>query len=309
MTGQKKVGADKTGQDEKMISSLEKNPQLMTCGLIMPIASNEGGTAEHWRQVREIITSAINSLNLKVQMVSESEAVNVIHKNIVQNIFANEIVVCDVSSRNPNVMFELGMRLAFDKPVVIIKDKDTPFSFDIGSIQHIEYPRSLNYIEILSFQDELLKKIKFTMSEAEAARNGAGKYSPFLSNYSITEVAEIRTNKIGKEEFLVEKLDELASAIRRLEGIGSRNQPMVFANDENYNVAPQPSIMTDKYNGIVNKIINLLTNAAIKDGGDVFNNIPAFCSSFFDRNYPNMSMVLKDDITSTVIDLCKTKNS
>jgi hypothetical protein len=32
--------------------------------------------------------------------------------------------------KNPNVMFELGMRLAFDKPAIIIKDNRTNYSFD-----------------------------------------------------------------------------------------------------------------------------------------------------------------------------------
>ncbi len=55
------------------------------------------------------------------------------------------IVVCDISARNANVMFELGMRLAFDKPTVIIKDERTPYSFDISSIEHLDYPSDLRY--------------------------------------------------------------------------------------------------------------------------------------------------------------------
>ncbi|WP_353118770.1 hypothetical protein [Myroides odoratus] len=53
------------------------------------------------------------------------------------NIYNDEIVVCDVSSKNPNVMFELGLRLAFDKPTIIIKDEKTGYSFDTGVIEHL----------------------------------------------------------------------------------------------------------------------------------------------------------------------------
>jgi len=43
------------------------------------------------------------------------------------------MIVCDISGRNPNVMFELGLRLAFDKPAIIIKDEITPYSFDTSA--------------------------------------------------------------------------------------------------------------------------------------------------------------------------------
>ena len=57
-----------------------------------------------------------------------------IHKTIVQNLYLNPIVVCDVSGKNANVMFELGLRLAFDKPTIIIKDDKTDYSFDTSVV-------------------------------------------------------------------------------------------------------------------------------------------------------------------------------
>lgn len=215
MTERKKAGADKIEQNTKVevaqTDVVEANTQPITCGLIMPIASNEGGTAEHWAQVRAMISDALVETGLKVQMVSESDEVNVIHKNIVLNIYSNEIVICDVSSRNPNVMFELGMRLTFDKPVVIIKDKDTPFSFDVSSIQHLEYPKSLNYVEILAFQRELKDKV---MSTLEASKSG--DYSPFLSNYKIKKVTGIDTEFVNKSDYVLGAIKELKDEVRNV---------------------------------------------------------------------------------------------
>jgi hypothetical protein len=53
-----------------------------------------------------------------------------------------------VSGKNPNVMFELGIRLAFDKATIIIKDDKTDYSFDTSVIQHIPYPRDLRHNQI-----------------------------------------------------------------------------------------------------------------------------------------------------------------
>ncbi|HDC4322853.1 hypothetical protein QK281_08075 [Aeromonas hydrophila] len=295
MTERKKADADKIEQHRQVevaqTDVVEADTQAITCGLIMPIASNEGGTAEHWRQVRQVITSAISGLNLKVQMVSESDAVSVIHKNIIQNIFTNEIVICDVSSRNPNVMFELGMRLAFDKPVVIIKDRETPFSFDIGSIQHIEYPHSLNYIEILEFQNELLKKVRSTMSEANAAKSGGGRYSPFLSNYSITEVAEIKTTQVNKEEYIIGKLSELTDAVRNLD----------HHKDDSYPKGPFKNNHETLVDAMVKEIVALLRSAEKKGLIESMDDVELFCKEALEFRYSKLNQSLKDKVFDATV--------
>lgn len=83
----------------------------------MPISSLDGCTAEHWVEVKSIICEAIGAVaepQFSVKLVSDADDVGVIQKRIVQNIYSSDIIVCDVSGKNPNVMFELGMRLAFD---------------------------------------------------------------------------------------------------------------------------------------------------------------------------------------------------
>lgn len=215
MTERKKAGSDQPRQDEQVVAAQTETEEIsspqVTCGLIMPIATNEVGTAEHWLQVRKIINDALIDTGLKIKMVSESDEVNVIHQNIVANIYTNEIIVCDVSSRNPNVMFELGMRLTFDKPVVIIKDRETPFSFDVGNIQHLEYPRTLNYVEVQKFQQELKNKV---LSTLEASKES--NYSPFLKHYKITQVSKVETEVVGREDYIISAINDLKKAVGRI---------------------------------------------------------------------------------------------
>src|SRR6266566_6083617 len=110
------------------------------CGLIMPISTIDGCPSEHWAEVKSIITESVEGIEVPkfaVKLVSDADDVGVIQKRIVQNVYSADVVVCDVSGKNPNVMFELGMRLAFDKPTVIIKDDKTDYAFDTGIIEHI----------------------------------------------------------------------------------------------------------------------------------------------------------------------------
>jgi len=100
----------------------KNNNPILKCGIIMPISSIDGCTESHWSDVMEIISTCVQEADFEANIVSNADDVGVIHKRIVQNLYDNPIVICDVSCRNPNVMFELGMRLAFDKPTIIIKE-------------------------------------------------------------------------------------------------------------------------------------------------------------------------------------------
>jgi len=54
---------------------------------------------------------------------------------IIQRIVDSEMVLCDYSAKNPNVMYELGVRHAFNKPVALVKDKTTDKVFDIQGLR------------------------------------------------------------------------------------------------------------------------------------------------------------------------------
>ena len=111
----------------------------------MPISSIDGCNEQRWSDVKDILTESVETAGFKANLVSYADDVGIIQKRIIQNLYENPIVVCDVSGKNPNVMFELGMRLAFDKPTIIIKDDKTSYSFDTSPIEHLEYPRDLRF--------------------------------------------------------------------------------------------------------------------------------------------------------------------
>lgn len=190
---------------------MEKNLKPYKCGLIMPIAAIDNCSAAHWDAVRLIIKEALDDSEYEVALVSDSNEIGIIQKRIVQNIFANEMVICDVSAKNPNVMFELGMRLAFDKPVLIIKDDFTNYSFDTGVIEHLNYPRDLNYHSIQAFKLSLKTKLVAT----HKATSEAG-YSSFLTSFSTVTASKLPEKEIGSIDYLLEAMSEMREEIRAL---------------------------------------------------------------------------------------------
>lgn len=189
--------------------------QKLPCGVIMSISEIDGCNETHWNDVREIIFDAVEGASFEPHLVSEADDVGIIQKRIIQNLYDNPIVVCDVSGKNPNVMFELGMRLAFDKPCVIVKDDKTTYSFDTAPIEHIEYPRDLRFGRIVEFKDELSDKIKATAKKAVED----GNYTTFLKHFGSFAVAKLDTRNISKDEFMLEEIRSLRRLIldRRIE--------------------------------------------------------------------------------------------
>ncbi|MDM1022056.1 hypothetical protein QSV37_17430 [Acinetobacter sp. VNK23] len=207
--------AEPNKTSEKTTVTEKQEEKGLTCGIIMPIATMSPEYPEsHWTDIRHIIDTAIKRAGFIPRIVSDSEDSTIIHKSIINNIYNDPIIVCDVSNKNANVMFELGMRLAFNKPVVIIKDDKTGYSFDTSNIQHLGYRKDLRHNTVEKFIDDLAAKIKATYD----APNQEG-YQPFLSHFGKFKVATIENKSIPESEAiqkLLEKVTILESKISNI---------------------------------------------------------------------------------------------
>src|SRR5438046_115686 len=136
----------------------DTNGSRPVCGLIMPISAIDGVSENHWTESDQSCPRRLNRLGLN-RTSSAPLRMWALFKNGSSKTYRNPIVVCDVSGKNPNVMFELGLRLAFDKPTIIVKDDKTSYSFDTSPIEHLEYPRDLRFGKIVEFKEKLADKI------------------------------------------------------------------------------------------------------------------------------------------------------
>jgi len=211
----------------------------VTCGLVMPISAIDGYNEQHWIDVKGILSEAITEANFYPNLVSDADDIGIIHKRIIQNLYENPIVVCDVSAKNPNVMFELGLRLAFDKPTIIVKDDKTNYSFDTSAIEHLEYPKDLRFTQIVSFKNKLKEKIKATYEKSISDKN----YTTFLKHFGSFTSVKIETKEVSKEDYIIEELKELRGIIKKQHSESNHNRNVYndtskitieVANDNSY---------------------------------------------------------------------------
>jgi len=139
-----------------------------TCFVIMPIADHPDYPDGHFARVYDhIIKPACHKAGFIPDRADDAQHTHVIMMNILQRILDADIALCDLSSKNPNVMYELGIRQAFDKPVTLIKDEKTDRVFDTGMLSDVEYSSNLRVDNVQVAIDAIAQRLKNTYDKKD----------------------------------------------------------------------------------------------------------------------------------------------
>jgi hypothetical protein len=86
--------------------------------------------------LKHLITPAAVRANFNSRTAKKAGS-EVIQSTIVNDLYSADLVIVDLTEHNPNVLFELGMRIAFNKPVCLIRAKGTGAIFDIDHMLRV----------------------------------------------------------------------------------------------------------------------------------------------------------------------------
>ena len=150
----------KTGNPLQDIGSSEikKSPSTIIVGetkkgakgklkafVIMPFVEREGKRPLGF--FKEVLDSLLIPAGIDAEFTVETankQGSDVIQSTIINDLLEADLVIADLTDHNPNVLFELGMRMAMDKPVALIKSKDTGRIFDVDNMLRVyEYNQNL----------------------------------------------------------------------------------------------------------------------------------------------------------------------
>ena len=173
------------------------------CFIIMPISDAVDYEQGHFKRVYDhIIKPTCEKINLKPIRADDVKSTNVIILDILKKIIESKIVICDLSSRNPNVLYELGIRQAFDLPVVLIKDSRTERIFDIQGIRTVDYSEGLRVDTVEKDIDSIAKAIKATLDSEDHDVN------------SLIKILSINKAEIGEKTELSQEGSLIVEALR-----------------------------------------------------------------------------------------------
>jgi hypothetical protein len=127
----------------------------LSCFVVRPFS-------EDFSNVWELgIKPAAESAGMQVSDAGESAMGNdVIHRDISKLIWGARIVVVELTSRNPNVMYELGLAHAAKKDVIMLLEEGDTAPFDVAHIRYLRYSKH----KLVGLRDELSRRLKLMLS-------------------------------------------------------------------------------------------------------------------------------------------------
>ena len=176
------LGPDNVPRVKNNVASVNKT--ALRAFVIMPFVERQidGRSDGFFKEVySSIIKPACERAGFEPN-TAERKGSDIIHTTILREILEADIVVADLTDHNPNVMFELGLRMAMGKkPVCIIKSKDTGSIFDVDHVLRVhEYSQNLWASTVQNDIPELAEHITATWD----ARNTGSGYVEILTGRS-----------------------------------------------------------------------------------------------------------------------------
>lgn len=203
------------------------NPALPECFIVMPIADTDGYSPGHFKHVyNDIIAPACDKAGFSPVRADDVKQTNLIHLDILQRLLDSPMCLCDLSTRNPNVLFELALRQAFDKPVALVQETGTKPIFDIAPLRYTDYRKERIYHEVLEDQAKVADSLKDTFDAFQKGKgiNSIVRLLALTQPAKLTDPEEIDRQSDIQSLLLAEMEQmrgEFRSAVRAIQAVGA----------------------------------------------------------------------------------------
>jgi hypothetical protein len=110
-----------------------------TCFVIMPFVERTDTYSTGFFD--EVFNSLFKQAAVNAGFIvktAKRQGSDVIQSTIVTELLQADLVLADLTEHNPNVLFELGMRMARDLPVALVRAKGTGAIFDVDNVLRVQ---------------------------------------------------------------------------------------------------------------------------------------------------------------------------
>lgn len=129
---------------------------MKKCFIISPIGEIGSDIRKRSDEIlNHIIKPILKEHNYDVLRADEISDFGLITNQIIEHIVYDDLVICDLTSKNPNVYYELAIRHVVQKPIIQIIDEDEELPFDVINTRTIK----INH-KTLTGADNAKRKIK-----------------------------------------------------------------------------------------------------------------------------------------------------
>lgn len=201
--------------DENAQNIRESVSKEKTCFAIMPIADHPDYDEGHFRRVyNNLIKPACAKSGFNPIRADDAKASHMIMFDILKNIIECDIAICDLSSKNANVFYELGLRQAFNKKTILITDGRTNTPFDITGFRYVKYDHNLRVDNVENNIEEIATMLDETYQAPDDDVNSIVK----LLKIQPAHIDRIQLTEKDSLIFdMIKKLDEKMSRIEMIQ--------------------------------------------------------------------------------------------
>lgn len=236
-----------------------------TCFIMMPIADHPDYDKGHFNRVYQyLIKPACIKAGYNPIRADDNKASNMIMFDILKKIVECDMAICDLSSRNANVFYELGLRQAFNKKTILITDGLLPTPFDISAFRYVSYSPSLRVDTV----DREIPGIVSMLQETENQPSDDVNSIIKLLQVKPSEVKSIDLN--AEESIMYNMLTNIQKQIAEIK------QEVYFDS----NTRLKKIIKEDYYNGIKNNTQSLLDKYRGANFNFLFKAIPELAAKY-----------------------------
>ena len=95
--------------------------------------------SQEFYPVYEVIKKACSELGRKAVRVDDIYSSNKIIDDVFSTIVQGRLTVCDLTGRNPNVLYEAGLAHARGRDVILLTQNKEDVPFDLAQIRYVKY--------------------------------------------------------------------------------------------------------------------------------------------------------------------------
>jgi tetratricopeptide (TPR) repeat protein len=162
-------------------------------------------TEECTEMYEDVIKPTLIGAGCEVMRADEFAQQQNIIKDILDYIVKADLVIADLTAKNPNVFYELGLAHAFLRPTLVItQDELDTLPFDLKSYRAHRY--SLRHKDALILQAKLQEVVDLFNKGQLSAQNPVTDFLPAFESLT-TIISEPAMEKRGKGQGLLQELE------------------------------------------------------------------------------------------------------
>mgnify|MGYP001472196214 CR=1 FL=1 len=165
-----------------------------TCFVIMPFSE------QRWEVFEYGIAPACKSAGFAAVRVDQLKGHFNINRKIIEQLFSCDVVIAEITDKNPNVFYEMGVAHALDNKTIMIAQNAQELPFDIRNYRCIIYQQSVKGLQQL--QAQIVESLETFEDWGRNPSNPVQDFKPFEAFIAKSEREKL-LNELRKKDALL----------------------------------------------------------------------------------------------------------